>query len=375
MQAARGAGRPAHVIDLFADGDTRLWARSVTRVRSSEQGLSAGGVMAALEALHRRHPIVDVVVGSGFEGQPDLLARISERHRLIGNPAEVVRAVKDPEVFFGRLVRLGIPHPEVRLRGQRGAEGWLVKRIGGDGGAHVRPYCTSQPCGPGEYLQARVYGRACSVLFLADGRAARVIGYNETWRTGADRSTPYRYAGAMRVATLPLPIQREVAAAVTEIVGAFHLRGLCGVDFMLGEDGAWKLLELNPRPTASFELHGPAGALWEAHLRACSGRLPARAFWASAHGAAAQRTLYAHRSMRVPEGVYWPRWIRDRPLPGTLLEAGEPICTVTASAPRPHLLRRLVEERAAALGRWLCGIGVTAAQGGGQNTQRYRRWI
>jgi predicted ATP-grasp superfamily ATP-dependent carboligase len=319
------------------------------RIGLGEEGLCAGGVMAALQAVSRRDRIAGVVVGSGFEGQPELLARVGERHRLIGNAPDVVRAVKDPRTFFGRLSSLGIPHPEVRFREAVGTGRWLLKRIGGAGGAHVQPVNDGRGCGPGYYLQRHVAGRACSALFLADGRVARVVGYNETWDSREDPSSPYRYAGGMSLSALPARLARELGDALRELVYAFELRGLCGVDFVLEEGGGWMLLEVNPRPTASFELHGPTGALWEAHLRACSGRLAPLAWTPSRRKAVAQRVLYASHPIRVPHEMRWPCWSRDRPRPGTLIGAGHPVCTITASASKPDSVRRLIGVRSAAL--------------------------
>ena len=49
----------------------------------------------------------------GFEGAPDLVARIGARHRLLGAGPETIAALKDPFRFAALCERLEIPHPAV----------------------------------------------------------------------------------------------------------------------------------------------------------------------------------------------------------------------------------------------------------------------
>lgn len=351
--AAAKAGRAVHIIDQFADRDAASCARSVQRVTLDEKGLSASAVMAALEAVSHRDRVAEVVVGSGLEGQPELLGQINERYRLIGNQAEVVRAVKNPRSFFEQLGRLGIPYPEVRFREPVGIGRWLIKHIGGAGGGHVRPFSPSDHCVPGAFLQRHAEGLGYSVLFLADRRGARVLGYNETWRTHEDASSPYRYAGAMSLSTVPRRLARDLGEAVDAIASAFQLRGLCGLDLILDSDGRWQLLEVNPRPTASFELHGRGWALWEAHVAASSGRFFRTKWTVPERMTVAHRVLYTSHPIRVPDAMRWPGWSRDLPRAGTLVRAGHPLCTITASGLGPNLVRHLISARIAALGQRL----------------------
>ena len=44
-----------------------------------------------------------------------------------------------PATFFALLDQLGVAHPETQLDPPRDPDGWLSKRIGGSGGAHVLP--------------------------------------------------------------------------------------------------------------------------------------------------------------------------------------------------------------------------------------------
>ncbi len=210
-------------------------------------------------------------------------------------------------------------------------------------------------CPAGHYLQRRVPGRPCSIVFLADGRGAAIVGYNEIHVQGGSRAEPYRYTGAVTVAdpgNAP-----AIERAVQALVVALGLVGLCGLDFMLDEEGRYWVLEINPRPTGTFELYdeldeqGPC--LLARHLAACGGRLP-RTARREAGSVAAQEILFATGTVAVPGAIRWPDWARDRPAAGTVMRAGDPICTLHARGLERKAVDRLMEERraliAAALG-------------------------
>jgi len=352
---ARSAGRagiPVHVLDLYADGDTSALALSVSRIGSIATGFCADRLLGSLHRIEAWEGIDGIVAGSGFEERIDLLEAMARVGRLLGNPPEVVRRAKDPACFFPLLARLGIPHPETvteaSARSRADGAGWLCKRIGGAGGAHVRP--AEACCPPGHYLQRRVPGRPHSLVFLADGRHAAIVGYNEIRVQGGTGAARFRYTGAVSVSEPP--VAPAVEAAVQALVPALGLVGLCGLDFMLYEDGRYSVLEVNPRPTGTFELYEDLGVegpgLFQMHLSACEGRLPRRVR-VLGRGVAAQEVLWASETFAIPDDLQWPDWVRDRPAGGTLIQTGEPICTLHARAGERQVVDRLLSARRASL--------------------------
>ena len=352
---ARSAGRagiPVHVLDLYADGDTAALALSVSRIGSIATGFRADRLLDRLHRIEAREGIDGIVAGSGFEERIDVLEAMARVGRLLGNPPEVVRRAKDPIGFFPLLTRLGVPHPETVTEAPPGppgqGAGWLCKRIGGAGGAHVRP--AEACCPPGHYLQRRVPGRPHSVVFLADGRHAAIVGYNEIRVQGGMGAARFRYTGAVTVSEPP--VAPAVEDAVQALVPALGLVGLCGLDFMLDEDGRYSVLEVNPRPTGTFDLYEDLGeggpGLFQMHLSACEGRLP-RTVRVLGAGVAAQEVLWASETFAIPGDLRWPDWTRDRPAAGTLIRTGEPICTLHARAAERKAVDRLLSDRRAKL--------------------------
>lgn len=341
-QAAQRGGHAPVALDLFADLDTRAAATAWGRVAARRGGFEPADLRAAIRALDPNERLA-MVYGSGFECQPRMLERLCRRRPLLGNAPATLRAVKQPRQLAQRLARLGIPHPDVRFDSDdalvRRPGDWLSKRAGASGGGHVRPADGRRR--PGRYWQRRVPGRPLSALFLADGRTARIVGWNAQWHESGDPDRPYTYGGAVGLpeAEVPAFFRDGLAQALDALVPATGLVGLCGADCVVDE-ARWWLIEINPRPPASFDLHDRN--LLEHHIAALHGRLPDTV--PAGGESRAQAVVYAQRRLRVAERD-WPDWVADRPVPGTIIEHGRPLCTLYAAGADPATAQARLAHR------------------------------
>jgi predicted ATP-grasp superfamily ATP-dependent carboligase len=98
--SAHRAGLPVHVVDLFADRDTRRYAHTARVAGTLRDGFDPAWLVERIGQLRQSQNLEGLVVGSGFEDRPELLELLSEHCRLLGNPASTVRLVKDPAYFF-----------------------------------------------------------------------------------------------------------------------------------------------------------------------------------------------------------------------------------------------------------------------------------
>ena len=343
--AARRAGLRPFVADLFGDDDTRALAEGYCKLSGRfGSGPGAGTVLAALDAFRERLGAapLGVVLGSGFEGAPELMRAIARRFRLLGPDADTVARLKDPASFAALLDGLRIPHPAIHLEPLAEMRGWLVKQRGGSGGGHIAPAVPGR-LPHGCYLQRRVAGEPRSVNFLADGRKVEIMAVTAQWTVPAAHA-PFRYGGAVEPGAVSPDVLRGMTSAVEKIVAATGLRGLASADFLVDER-AWWLLEINPRPGATTDIldRRPTPLLIR-HIEACLGRLgapePAPA------GAAASEILYARRAVASVPPIVWPDFVMDRPAAGSRIAAGAPICTVTAEAASASVARELLRLRA-----------------------------
>lgn len=353
-EAARRAGLRPFVADLFGDADTLEIAEAHRPLPGAfgSGRIGGGAVLAALDDLAAQagtRPL-GVVLGSGFEGAPDLMAAIAARFPLLGAAPDTVAQLKDPLRLAALCAELAIPHPAVRLDPVADPESWLCKRVGGSGGSHIRRAGRgSAP--PGAYFQARVPGRPHALNLLSDGREIRVLALTEQW-CAPSRLRPFRYGGALargRDEPDPVPpaIRAEIAAAMARLVARTGLKGLASADCLIAED-RWWLTEINPRPGATLDvLDRRASPLLGAHIAASLGKMPAPD--PDPVDAAAAEICYAGRDFAPVPAFAWPAHVRDRPRPGTAVRRDAPLCTVLATGPETGATKDRLRTRIAAL--------------------------
>ncbi len=370
------------VADLFGDEDMRdVASMSVKTGGDLATGLEETALLDSLTRLARERECEGLVCGSGFEDRPSILARLARHWPLIGNDAATVARAKDPFALAALYRKLGIPHPKLRATRPADARNWLRKRVGGSGGTHVQPADQIPPTHDAEgrlnassvsvraevetkhgadlisslpaagfgqsYYQRRVPGRAVSTLFLANGEKALVVGFSAQWPSPT-RDSPARYGGAVRPAGISQGLRKELGRHVGALSRVLGLRGLNSVDFLVGDDEEFWLIEINPRPGATLDLFDcPTTPLFALHADACHGVLPTRLpRW---RGAAAAAIVYATRSIPRMPALNWPKWCADRQVAGSNLSSGEPICTIRAHGCSSARAKALAESRRLAI--------------------------
>lgn len=339
--AARRAGADVVVADLFGDRDTGRLAPWHRLPGSLAAGIDGRRLRAKVREFGR---LDGIVYGAGFEHAPALLHDLAAVAPLLGNAPETVAATKDPFGFAALLARLGLPHPAV-FASAPADERTLCKRRGGAGGGHIRPATPGSVAGRGRYFQAIVDGQPVSALFLANGRAARVVGFSRQWAAPARRA-PFRYGGCVGPIAVAPALAERVEQACNALTAALGLVGLNSLD-MLVDGGELSILEINPRPGATLDIFD--ASLWEWHLAAVRGELPPQSKSSEARPARAAAILYAETATAIPKRMRWARWVADVPAAGSAVPAGAPICTIRAEDSDPAAAEALVRRRSALL--------------------------
>jgi uncharacterized protein len=348
QSAARGR-HPVCALDLFHDADTGRFAldsEAVAARAGHSPGFDQEDLLRRAARLCPPSRCLGLVYGAGFEDDTETLARLAHGRTLLGNRPELVAQLKEPGEFFDLLDRLAIPHPRTTLLAPVDPRGWLYKRRGATGGAHVVDAAASPvPTDEAGYFQRCETGRNLSLLFLADGRHAEVIGISEqlTRRAGSRR---YIYAGAVGPARVSAAVERALREALEALVSRTGLVGCNSVDFLL-DGNRPAVLEINPRPSATVDLydhHWHAG-LFDAHVRACRGQLVPAARGGRAARVRGHRIVYASASMRIGPDAVFPAWCSDIPQPGTSVQVDAPVCTVHADSVDVSGARRQLDRR------------------------------
>lgn len=334
-QAAYESAYSIVTLDAFADADTRHIAEQCLRVNVSEDGVDEND-------FKQKFLQIDIddhccfIYGSLFDGKPALLGWVAERVKLIGNSAHTLQLSRSMD-FFSLLEVLNIQHPEIRLNAPENPEDWLLKRLTGTGGTHVKRASWAEE---GDYFQQEINGKPVSLLFAADGKVATVIGYN-LQLIAPTVAMPYRYAGAVSHIELPLQAQEQFINAAQQLTKALGLLGINSLDAVLDRDTLW-ILELNPRLSASFHLYPN---LLQVHIRASAGESVGLVKTSMSK---AQLIIYADKKLNISADFVWPAWVADIPFTESKeIEIAEnaPVCTVLAEAENAEAAHQLVLER------------------------------
>jgi uncharacterized protein len=353
--SAARAGYRVTAVDAFGDMDLH---RDVAVISGLREGGAHFKAMAAAVAADQA-PGGLACYTSNFENYPAAVERLAERRTLLGNPAPVLRRVRDPLVLTHTLAQLGFSIPKMRSSpppDQNARDSWLLKPRRSGGGHGTRVWRRDQPLPRTHYLQERVEGPPASILFAADGQQAVVLGVSRQivgdTRLGA---RGFRYCGSLLgPAGILFPGQRKLMEVVGRLASAvtreFGVRGLNGIDF-IAKDADPYPIEVNPRYSASMELleRAEAMSIFQVHEQACGGDLPSSRI--ESEGVHGKAIVFARKNVVMGDTREWldDTSVADIPHPRETIRRGHPICTVFASGNDADSCYERLVSRAAAV--------------------------
>jgi len=317
-------------IDLFADADLAALC-PVHRVESKHY---PDGLTQVAESL----PPMPWLYTGALENRPDLLDRISLRHRRLGNAGDSLRAVRDPMALADAFRDYGLNFPEVRIdpTGLPLEGSWLRKPISSAGGRNISPWTGQVESRRPVYYQERIDGLPLSAIFVGQDLRARCLGISRQYI--GKFGNRFAYRGSLA----PWPVSPERRDRVEQlgqaVVGWFGLEGLFGVDLILNDDAPWPV-EVNPRYTASVEvLEWASGrSLLADHLLACGFDSPIQEARRQPIPFVAKAILFASHRFSWPSNWVRPAGsitefseVADIPQPGSSFEPGDPVITLLA---------------------------------------------
>ncbi len=350
-QSLRRGGLDVVSIDDFADWDTRLCGPAV-RLRD-RRGLA--------DALAPHSDVVGLVICGGFEQHPEAVQWALSQHQipLLGNAIstdkwEVI------ERAGPRVEQAGMIVPPVRRRPPTDAGPWLRKpnrSAGGAGiqvwrnGAMPRGNCTpdrSRDQADNCYFQRFVPGLPASALYISDSTKTRLVG---VCLLIEGQSIPHAINsfgtfGAIGPVILSEPMTEILKRGGASLAETFELRGLWGIDLILGEDDRIHFIELNPRPTSTMDLYEVAGvseSLMYGHVNCFQAGdfslsqttcvwAKSVAFWPGPEPLSIDQRLHEW----LCEQANWnaSSFLGDIPMSGEIIVAGQPLVTVYVRARR-----------------------------------------
>ncbi len=352
-QSALRAGFRAVCADHFADQDL-FESAEVLPLSSYPHGLVAAAAS---------DPAMPWMYTGALENHPRVLKRLASSRELYGNSAEIVRRVRDPFAVARVLLAAGLPSLPLCSQDQPPPRDgrWLLKPRRSAGGRGIHVWDESSVVIPASrrreprYFQLRVSGDPYSALYVATATETVFVGASRQLISESRlNAAAFAYCGSVGPLHLGESVERQLVRYGQTLGAEFGLRGLFGIDFMLDADSVARLIEVNPRYTASVEILEAAldVSLLGDHVRASAAfddadrsrqiadelqtRLAsARRFRGDQkHGKAVLYAPFTLRTpcladlMRLPALVDQRARIADRPLPGTIVPARAPLCTL-----------------------------------------------
>jgi uncharacterized protein len=270
-QSATAAGWGVHAADLFNDDDLRSTAVHSVRV-------DARGYPGSLVAAMTPFPQAVWCYTGAIENHPSLIDDLAAIRPLAGNAGATVRAVRDPALLATATQAAGLMFPSTYATadGLPRDGSFLVKPRASASGRGIHRWASAAPAPDREPLiwQRHVPGVPHAASFIITRGRARLLGLSrqllgEPWCTGE----PFAYGGSITLGSAETPPQLGALATMLGAMLAerFHLVGAVGVDLVIDAGGQPWIIEVNPRVTASMELHERSTgiSIAAAHLEAC----------------------------------------------------------------------------------------------------------
>jgi len=356
--SAKKAGYNVYAVDYFGDLDLQRICSEWRSLTKQKSGTSCGriGLLFKPEAFYdmakdlvKKFGIDAILLSSGLDDEFEVLYALNDLAPFLGNNPQTIERVRRKLKFFEELKLLGIDYPETFLvenedEAIKAAEKLnfplVVKPSKGFSGTDIRiarnfkelknffSYVSlfSQKI----LIQKMVKGVHASISFLATDGDVKFLTLNEQLlgKHFLFQQEPFGYCGNIVPLTIDNNIVKRCQKIVEKIAQHFDLRGSNGIDLVISRKGIPYVIEVNPRFQGTLEcVEKVLGInLVEAHVDACLYNFLPNTREKIAN-VCARLILYAPKRVLVPDLTIFTQ-VRDIPLPGCIIEKGEPLCSV-----------------------------------------------
>jgi len=374
--SAARAGYSVCAVDFFGDLDLKSFCSHSESIIQQAMGKSSGTIETnysprRLLNIARRLVVAYrpqfVLLSSGLDDSGNILEKLNELVPILGNSPVAIRRVRDKRYFFDRLHRLDIAHPQTEFAVDREEAKAAAANIGfpvvlkpwsSSGGTRTelvknrrylaRSFDRLRTMSSCVLVQRYITGKPASVSVLSTSCRARSLVVSK--QILGDRRLFQQRVFGWCGNVVPFTMCQEVVENCRRIAEAvslhFGLVGSNGVDLVIAPGGRPYVVEVNPRFQGTLECVETALGvnLVEMHVDAClDGKLPAEIVQ---HAAFCTRLIvYAPGKVSIPDFGH-KDWLRDIPLAGSLVEEGEPVCSVVAKGRTESQSLRLARHRA-----------------------------
>ena len=225
---------------------------------------------------------IPLVLCGGMENQPDFIQRRIDQGMLCGVTGKMLRQLRSIESWqrWASESRIGWPTTvqdlsDPRLESIRSGS-WMLKPAGRAGGVHVRAIASLEGLeheaklapDPGNptanlwYLQEYIPGISIGVSYCTESSVStepprtQIVGIARSILSEElDAPLPWIYRGSLAPYSVSPTVHASLERFANTVAQSTGIRGLWQADFQIDPQGQLWLLEINPRWSASMELH------------------------------------------------------------------------------------------------------------------------
>ena len=373
--SAKKVGYDTFTIDYFGDLDVRRISDDFISVIEQKPGVSSGrfeenyspkALLQLFEVFRHQHKFMGTLLSSGLDDSFNVLYKINEECKIIGNSPETIRTIRDKKKFFQKLEKVGVSQPETLITSSLDLAIKKAKDIGyplilkpseGFAGTGIRKVHDQQQLvkefrnlslhrNKEIVVQEYIKGTPASISFMAAYPKSKIIALNEQLLglKKVYQPEPFGYCGNITPYLPNRHTMKRCKKIVEKITYSFQLMGSNGVDLVISEDDIPYVIEVNPRFQGSLgcieRVYGIN--LVKLHLEACKNKKIEKN---QCHPSlfSTRLIIYAPKRITAPDLVSKPS-LRDVPCPGSIIEEGEPICSIISDGlTRDESLKRAQE--------------------------------
>ena len=385
--SAKKSGYKVYAVDYHGDQDLKRNSIVSLSITEHEDGFSYGNVLekscgeallTLAERLCESYQVDGSLLSSGLDDFPAILSELNRLVPILGNSPELFRKVRDRSTFFAEIQRLGIDCPETVTAENRIEAKSIAKDIGFP--VLIKP--TQSFCGVGirkasngqdleEVLRAArqpegklvvqkcISGRHTSVSVISIPRKAQALAASEQLLGVHEigQLEPFGYCGNIVPLSESDAIIDRCKAVAERVATHFGLAGSNGIDMVISEEGRPYVIEVNPRFQGTIEcVERILGLnLVGTHVKACrDGILPNLSL--ETEGFCVRLVLFAKQRSVIPDlGVFDE--CRDVPFPGTVVDRGDPLCSVVVQGRDRGLVVERTKEISSSIYKMLSSVG------------------
>lgn len=357
--SAKKAGYNVCAADYFGDLDLRSVCSHYKSVIKQRRGKSSGRIeskfstaafLRMAKALSKTCRIDAMILSSGLDDDFRVLNELSSLAPILGNSVEVIQKVRKKR-FFVELTSLGIDCPKTLVPKNADEAEAAATKIGypvivkstksfaGMSAALARnpeeirrAYSEKRDLNGRFMIQEFIDGTHASISLLSTKNDVQILTINEQLLglKSLFSPKPFGYCGNIVPFDVSSMAFGKCKNLTEKVASHFGLQGSNGIDVVISKENKPYVIEVNPRFQGTLECVEKVRGInvVQAHVNAClKGVLPRLKGKTSTY--CTRLILYAPKRVKSPDLTDLPE-VRDVPLVETIIEKGEPLCSVLA---------------------------------------------